>query len=146
LIPPDPQLKGAWYPGGFNPRTYQVKNRFRNFPFQIHLAPLHFDEPWFFIPSLAGPSPERTLDWLLPLDENYAPPIGWHDASLYLIVPILTVASQYVSMNILQPPKVGAVYNSNPAETHGLKAPGFNWGLSSDIPVSSLCFQMWPIA
>jgi YidC/Oxa1 family membrane protein insertase len=64
-----------------------------------------FDEPWFFIPSLAGPSPDRTLAWLLPLDENYAPPIGWHDAGLYLIVPILTVLSQYVSMEILKPPK-----------------------------------------
>ena len=64
-----------------------------------------FDEPWFFIPSLAGPSPDRTLAWLLPLDENYAPPIGWHDAGLYLIVPALTVLSQYVSMEILKPPK-----------------------------------------
>jgi YidC/Oxa1 family membrane protein insertase len=64
-----------------------------------------FDEPWFFIPSLAGPDPDRTLAWLLPLDENYAPPIGWHDASLYLVVPVLTVLSQYVSMNLLQPPK-----------------------------------------
>ena len=66
-----------------------------------------FDEPWFFIPSLAGPSPERTLDWLFPLDasNNYSPPIGWHDASLYLIVPVLTVLSQYVSMEILKPPK-----------------------------------------
>ena len=64
-----------------------------------------FDEPWFFIPSLAGPDPDRTLNWLLPLDENYQPPIGWHDASLYLIVPVLTVISQYVSMNLLQPPK-----------------------------------------
>ena len=24
LTPPDPQLKGAWYPGGFNPCTDQV--------------------------------------------------------------------------------------------------------------------------
>jgi hypothetical protein len=23
LTPPDPQLKGAWYPGGFNPRTFK---------------------------------------------------------------------------------------------------------------------------
>jgi YidC/Oxa1 family membrane protein insertase len=64
-----------------------------------------FNEPWFFIPSLAGPSADRSLDWLLPLDANYNPPIGWHDATLYLIVPLLTVASQYVSMNILKPPK-----------------------------------------
>ena len=26
LTPSDPQLKGAWYPGGFNPRTYKVRN------------------------------------------------------------------------------------------------------------------------
>ena len=30
LTPPDPQLKSAWYPGGFNPCTYQVKTRFQN--------------------------------------------------------------------------------------------------------------------
>jgi hypothetical protein len=29
LTPPHPQLKGAWYPGGFNPCTHQVKPRFR---------------------------------------------------------------------------------------------------------------------
>jgi hypothetical protein len=34
LTTPDPQLKGAWYPGGFNPCTYQVKNRFQNVPFK----------------------------------------------------------------------------------------------------------------
>jgi superfamily II DNA/RNA helicase len=34
LTPPDPQLKGAWYPGGFNPCTYQVKTRFQNEPFK----------------------------------------------------------------------------------------------------------------
>jgi hypothetical protein len=33
LTPPDPELKGAWYPGGFNPCTYQVKNRFQILPF-----------------------------------------------------------------------------------------------------------------
>jgi hypothetical protein len=33
LNPPDPQLKGAWYPGGFNPRTHQVKTRFQSLPF-----------------------------------------------------------------------------------------------------------------
>jgi hypothetical protein len=34
LTPPDPQLKGAWYPAGFNPCTYQVKTRFQNSPFK----------------------------------------------------------------------------------------------------------------
>jgi hypothetical protein len=34
LTPPDPQLKGAWYPGGFNPRAYHVETRFQNAPFK----------------------------------------------------------------------------------------------------------------
>jgi hypothetical protein len=34
LTPPDPQLKSAWYPGGFNPCTYQVKTRFPKCAFQ----------------------------------------------------------------------------------------------------------------
>jgi hypothetical protein len=37
LTPPDPQLKGAWYPGGFNPCTYQVKTRCQNVPFKRNL-------------------------------------------------------------------------------------------------------------
>jgi hypothetical protein len=36
LTPPDPQLKGAWYPGGFNPCTYQVKKTVPKFAFQVH--------------------------------------------------------------------------------------------------------------
>jgi hypothetical protein len=37
LTPPDPQLKGAWYPGGFNPCAYQADNRFQNVPFKCNL-------------------------------------------------------------------------------------------------------------
>jgi hypothetical protein len=40
LTPPDPQLKGAWYPGGFNPRTYQATLWFQGLPFSMQLAPL----------------------------------------------------------------------------------------------------------
>jgi hypothetical protein len=29
LTSPDPQLKGAWCPGGFNPHAYQAKTRFQ---------------------------------------------------------------------------------------------------------------------
>jgi len=64
-----------------------------------------FDEPWFFIPSLAGPSDSRDLSWLLPLDAEYNPPIGWHDATLYLVVPVLTVISQFLSMDLLKGPQ-----------------------------------------
>jgi hypothetical protein len=34
LTPPDPQLKGAWYPGGFNPCAYQAKTWFQAFAFK----------------------------------------------------------------------------------------------------------------
>jgi hypothetical protein len=37
LTPPGPYLKGAWYPGGFNPYTYQVKTWFQNLPFEFNL-------------------------------------------------------------------------------------------------------------
>jgi hypothetical protein len=36
LTPPDPWLKGAWYPGGFNPCTYQVKKPVSRFAFQVN--------------------------------------------------------------------------------------------------------------
>lgn len=62
-----------------------------------------FDEAWFFLPSLAGPTDARDLSWLLPLDSDYAPPIGWEEASLYLIFPVLTTISQFVSMEVLKP-------------------------------------------
>jgi hypothetical protein len=37
LTPPDPQLKGAWYPGGFKPCTCQVKTRFQNVAFKRYI-------------------------------------------------------------------------------------------------------------
>jgi hypothetical protein len=30
LTPHDPQLKGAWYPGGFNPCAYEVRSWFQS--------------------------------------------------------------------------------------------------------------------
>ncbi len=43
------------------------------------------------------------LAWLFPL-VNGAPPIGWHDALAYLVLPVLLVASQFVSQRIMSPP------------------------------------------
>jgi hypothetical protein len=38
LTPPDPQLKGARYPGGFNPCTYHLeKTGFKILPFKFTL-------------------------------------------------------------------------------------------------------------
>ena len=65
-------------------------------------------EGFFWIPSLGGPSSMgdnasgRGLGWLFPLIDG-APPIGWHDAVCYLVLPVMLVASQFVSQKIMQP-------------------------------------------
>jgi len=62
---------------------------------------------FFWIPSLAGPTTIAARQagtgsaWLFPL-ENGAPPIGWHDAAAYLVLPVLLIVSQYASQQILQ--------------------------------------------
>jgi YidC/Oxa1 family membrane protein insertase len=65
-------------------------------------------EGFFWIPSLGGPSTMadntsgRGLGWLFPLIDG-APPIGWHDAAAYLVLPVLLVVSQFASQKIMQP-------------------------------------------
>jgi len=67
-------------------------------------------EGWFWIPSLAGPSSLASrasgggFSWLFPF-QNGAPPIGWHDAAAYLVLPFALVASQFITQKILQPPQ-----------------------------------------
>ncbi|KAL0042900.1 hypothetical protein WJX79_003125 [Trebouxia sp. C0005] len=66
-------------------------------------------EGWFWIPSLAGPSTLASrasgggFSWLFPF-QNGAPPIGWHDAICYLVLPVALVVSQFATQKILQPP------------------------------------------
>lgn len=43
------------------------------------------------------------FSWLFPF-ENGAPPIGWHDAICYLVLPVALVVSQFITQKILQPP------------------------------------------
>ena len=50
-----------------------------------------------------SPATQGGGSWLYPL-QNGAPPIGWHDASAYLVLPVLLVVSQYVSQKIISPP------------------------------------------
>lgn len=63
---------------------------------------------FFWIPSLGGPTTMTArqagsgFSWLFPF-ENGAPPIGWHDAAAYLVLPVLLVVSQYVSQKIISP-------------------------------------------
>lgn len=42
------------------------------------------------------------LSWLFPLVDG-APPIGWDDASPYLVLPVLLVLAQYASSLVLSP-------------------------------------------
>eukprot|EP00882_Tetradesmus_deserticola_P014003 GHRQ01014879.1.p1 GENE.GHRQ01014879.1~~GHRQ01014879.1.p1 ORF type:complete len:407 (+),score=117.05 GHRQ01014879.1:237-1457(+) len=63
---------------------------------------------FFWIPSLGGPSSMAAqkagsgLTWLFPFVDGH-PPIGWHDAVAYLVLPVLLVASQFISQKIVSP-------------------------------------------
>jgi len=61
---------------------------------------------WFFLPSLGGPvtAENRGLEWLFPLVDG-APPVGWHDAGAYLVLPIVLICTQFLSTSLLQPPQ-----------------------------------------
>ncbi|GFR49521.1 hypothetical protein Agub_g11564 [Astrephomene gubernaculifera] len=58
-------------------------------------------EGFFWIPSLGGPTTiGGGLEWLFPFQDG-APPVGWSAAAAYLVMPVLLVASQYVSQKII---------------------------------------------
>ncbi|CAM6063852.1 unnamed protein product [Sphagnum tenellum] len=67
-------------------------------------------EGFFWIPSLAGPTTIASrqngsgVSWLFPFVEG-APPLGWGDTVAYLVLPVLLIGSQYVSMQLMQPPQ-----------------------------------------
>ncbi|KAI5322034.1 hypothetical protein L3X38_031106 [Prunus dulcis] len=67
-------------------------------------------EGFFWIPSLGGPTTIAArqsgsgISWLFPFVDGQ-PPLGWHDTAAYLVLPVLLVASQYVSMEIMKPPQ-----------------------------------------
>ncbi|KQK02733.1 inner membrane protein ALBINO3, chloroplastic [Brachypodium distachyon] len=67
-------------------------------------------EGFFWIPSLGGPTTIAArqsgagISWLFPFVDGH-PPIGWHDTIAYLVLPVLLVASQFVSMEIMKPPQ-----------------------------------------
>eukprot|EP00271_Cylindrocystis_brebissonii_P015696 TRINITY_DN38671_c0_g1_i1.p1 TRINITY_DN38671_c0_g1~~TRINITY_DN38671_c0_g1_i1.p1 ORF type:complete len:565 (+),score=144.78 TRINITY_DN38671_c0_g1_i1:153-1847(+) len=66
-------------------------------------------EGFFWIPSLAGPTAlaDRAsgsgVAWLFPFQDG-APPLGWGATAAYLVLPVLLVASQFFSMQLMQPP------------------------------------------
>lgn len=63
------------------------------------------NEPFLWLPSLQGPvsSTGKGLDtWLYPLVDG-APPIGWHDALCYLILPVILMVNQYLTTKLVTP-------------------------------------------
>lgn len=63
------------------------------------------DEPFLWLPSLQGPvskTGQGLSVWLYPLVDG-APPVGWHDALCYLILPVLLVVSQFYSQKLISP-------------------------------------------
>ncbi|CAE8600262.1 unnamed protein product, partial [Polarella glacialis] len=64
----------------------------------------HFKEAFLWIPSLSGPvaSGQPTLDWLIKTQsaDHFEPLIGWHDASLYCVMPIIVLASQLLTQKV----------------------------------------------
>mmetsp|Transcript_28397 Transcript_28397/g.66110 ORF Transcript_28397/g.66110 Transcript_28397/m.66110 type:complete len:542 (+) Transcript_28397:3-1628(+) len=70
------------------------------------------EEPFLFIPSLEGPvvaglptdyvGVREDAPWLFQNWADGAPPLGWHDTLIYCIIPVLVVASQIASTQILK--------------------------------------------
>ncbi|KAG7668761.1 hypothetical protein Ndes2437B_g07169 [Nannochloris sp. 'desiccata'] len=67
------------------------------------------NQGFYWIPSLAGPTSIAAQKagtgtaWLFPLIDG-APPIGWDNASKYLVLPIALVIAQWISSAIISPP------------------------------------------
>jgi len=65
-----------------------------------------FQEPFLWIPSLAGPTQgTASLDWLLKSqsETEFVPLLGWDEASRYCVLPILLVVSQFITQKVSQP-------------------------------------------
>ncbi|XP_057949422.1 ALBINO3-like protein 1, chloroplastic [Malania oleifera] len=64
-------------------------------------------EGFFWIPSLSGPTTiaarqsGSSISWLFPFVDGH-PPLGWSDTLAYLVLPLLLIASQYISVQLMQ--------------------------------------------
>jgi len=70
----------------------------------------HFKEPFLWIPSLAGPTSDGnpSLDWIFPLqrvENGFEPLVGWQNAGLYLILPVVLVSVQLFFAKLSSPNK-----------------------------------------
>jgi YidC/Oxa1 family membrane protein insertase len=69
----------------------------------------HFKEPFLWIPSLSGPTMDgnASLDWFLRsrVENGFEPLVGWQNAGLYLILPVVLVTVQLGFAKLTSPSK-----------------------------------------
>jgi YidC/Oxa1 family membrane protein insertase len=62
------------------------------------------EEPFLWIPSLAGPVyGTRSSDWIFKNWQDMTPNLGWHDTLAYLSIPIILILAQSLSLQLLSP-------------------------------------------
>ena len=68
------------------------------------------EESFLWLPNLEGPTygadPAHGSDWILKNWVDGVPALGWDDTAAFLTIPVVLVISQFVSMQLMQPPKV----------------------------------------
>lgn len=68
------------------------------------------EESFLWLPNLEGPTygadPAHGSDWILKNWVDGVPTLGWDDTAAFLTIPVVLVISQFVSMQLMQPPKV----------------------------------------
>lgn len=66
-----------------------------------------FNQSFYFIPDLAGPTTqEKGTAWLLPLVDGQ-PPIGWDAAWPYVTLSAMIVIAQLISQELIKQPETG---------------------------------------
>jgi hypothetical protein len=108
-VPTRQALRAVWHP---HPLT--APSRDCLLLLATSCSPFHLQTPPPLILALLTPAPLTPatswpplpqgsgLSWLFPFVDG-APPIGWHDAGAYLILPVLLVISQWASQKIVSP-------------------------------------------
>jgi hypothetical protein len=72
---------------------------------------LYFLHVWhlidkFFLSSLQACASDMAFYNVEFFVQDGHPPLGWYDTAAYLVLPVLLVASQYFSMELMKPPQV----------------------------------------
>mmetsp|Transcript_95890 Transcript_95890/g.213314 ORF Transcript_95890/g.213314 Transcript_95890/m.213314 type:complete len:553 (+) Transcript_95890:84-1742(+) len=100
--------------GGCIPSIVQVPIFFSLYRSINELATknVRFQEPFLWIPNLSGPVKpgEPSLDWLVKskFADHFEPLVGWQNAGLYVILPILLIVSQYITSKVANPQQAQA--------------------------------------